>query len=130
MSGGGGNSYIKRGPGRPKMPVPSREAIEGATCEQHLDRLVEAVGGNVEAFRLLSKEGLLTDKQLQSVQRLARTVEIIANAKRALQETAIKGEGDLSSIPTEQLARVVVRTMRGDPALREAIAKEMERKAS
>ncbi len=121
---------IIRKPGRPKMPEVSRESLEGVTCEEHLDRLVEAVGRNVEGYRLKSREGRLTDKELMSVQRLARTLEIIANAKRALQETAIKGEGDLSSIPTEQLARVVVRTMRGDAGLREAIAKEMERKAS
>jgi len=117
---------IIRKPGRPKMPEVSRDSLEGVTCEEHLDRLVEAVGRNVEGFRLLSREGRLTDKQLVSVQRLARTLEIIANAKRALQETQAKAEGDLSAIPTEQLARVVVRTMKTNHELKAAIAAELK----
>lgn len=116
----------KRPVGRPRKIAVERADIEGVSCEEHLDRLVEAVGGNVEQLRQKSRITTLTDKELMQAGRLARTLETIAQAKRHLLEAAAKGDGDLSGIPTEQLARVVVRTMRSDPALRAAITAEMK----
>lgn len=119
----------KRPRGRPRKVAVERETVEGVSCEEHLDRLVEAVGGNVEALRVKSKATTLTDREVMQVGRLARTLETIAQAKRHLTETAAKGDGDLSGIPTEQLARVVVRAMRTDHELKAAIAAAMAVKA-
>lgn len=118
----------KRGRGRPKKLVIDLETVRGVACEEHLDRLIEALGGNIEQLRQKSGNGPLTDVELMRAGRLARTLETCAQAKRHLIEGA-KGDGDLSGIPTEQLARVVVRAMKSDHALKAAIAAELKAKA-
>jgi len=119
----------KRRVGRPRKVAVERDVVEGVSCEEHLDRLVEAVGGNVEALRVKSKITTLTDREVMQVGRLARTLETIAQAKRHLLEAAAKGDGDLSGIPTEQLARVVLRTMRTNHELKAAITAALAVKA-
>ena len=118
----------KRGRGRPKKLIIDRDLVAGVSCEEHIDRLIEAVGGNIEGLRVKSRQGQLSEREVMQVGRLARTLETCAQAKRHLLEAA-KGDGDLSGIPTEQLARVVVRAMRTDHDLKAAIAAEMKVKA-
>jgi hypothetical protein len=118
----------RRPRGRPPKQAIDRETVEGVSCEEHLDRLVEAIGGNIEGLRIKSRQGPLSDKDVMTVGKLARTLETCAQAKRHLLEAA-KGDGDLSAIPTEQLARVVVKAMRTDADLKAAIAAEMKQKA-
>jgi hypothetical protein len=118
----------RRPVGRPRKIAVERAVVEGVTCDEHVDRLIEALGGNVEALRIKSKQTTLTDKEVMQVGRLARTLETCAQAKRHLLE-ATKGDGDLSGIPTEQLARVVVRAMKTDHDLKAAIAAELKTKA-
>jgi hypothetical protein len=117
-----------RGRGRPPKRAIDRATVEGVSCEEHLDRLVEAIGGNIEGLRIKSRQGPLSDKDVMTVGKLARTLETCAQAKRHLLEAA-KGDGDLSNIPTEQLARVVVKIMKTDHELKAAIAAEMKQKA-
>lgn len=117
----------KRGRGRPKRLIIDPDTVAGVACDEHLDRLIEAVGGNVEQLRQKSRTGPLSEREVMQAGRLARTLETCAQAKRHLIE-ATKGDGDLSSIPTEQLARVVVRAMKTDQGLRTAIAAEMKSK--
>jgi hypothetical protein len=118
----------RRKAGRPPRIVVPHASVAGVTCEEHLDRIVEAVGGNIEALRQKSRVTQLTDREVLQAGKLARTLETCAQAKRHLIEAA-KGGEDLSGIPTEQLARVVVRAMRTDADLKAAIVAEIKTKA-
>jgi hypothetical protein len=111
--------------GRPRRV--SAHDLRGLEAEDVIDKVFETLA--FEAVRMrrnVERRGSLSPTELKHSALLARALEVCAQAKRHLIEAA-KAE-DLSSVPTDQLVRVVVGQMRKLPELHAAIVGEINRR--
>lgn len=120
--------FPKRKPGRPARVKVDAAGLVGISAEEQIDKLTASLNVNIEQLRLKAETGALTKEEVGTLAKLSRILETCARAKKSLSD-ATREDGDLSAIPTEQLARIVVRAMRTDPALKAAIAGEIAKGA-